>query len=105
MSNLPSTTPNPATTDVTEVSAALKVVLAAIAVLEPGAGVALAIIGGLVALAPIATPEVEKIVALLKGQAPPATGPITPAIEAEMAPIVQELETPIAPSEPLGGAS
>jgi hypothetical protein len=103
--NTPTPSTDPVVTDVTTVSTAVKVVLAAIGVLDPAAGVALAIVAAVVALAPIATPEVEAIIAMLKGQTPAPATPLEPAIAAETAAIEQQLNTPIAPPESLTGAS
>jgi hypothetical protein len=71
-----------ALTVTTDVSAAGKVILAGVSALVPGAGEVVAIVGAILALAPIAEPEVETLIALLKSKAPGVYGPITPGIVA-----------------------
>lgn len=64
----------------TDVSAAGKIILAGVSALVPGTGEIVAIVGAILALAPIAEPEIETLVNLLKTKAPGVYGPITPAI-------------------------
>ena len=79
----PAAGPDTALVVTQDISAAATVILAGIAILVPGAGEVVAIVGAVLALAPVAEPEIEALIALLEGKkAAQAYQPITPGIVA-----------------------
>jgi hypothetical protein len=87
------TAPSTASVVTTDISAAGKGILAAVAVLVPGAGEVVAIVAAVLALAPVAEPEIEAIIALLEGKKASAAPyvPVTPGIAADDAALLAAL--------------
>lgn len=98
------TPPDPALTVTEEISDAAKIALTAIAVLAPGAGEWLVLLGAIVAVAPLAEPEIASIVDLLRGTKAAPPSPLEPQIAADTQALDDALHTPIAPPAAAKGA-